>query len=355
MASSRSDRNEYEGSSWDAFAEEYEKRVEPFTSKFAEEMLHLILSGKNDNENKKVYSCESALEPAAQEEHDASSERRRLKLLDVGCGTGAATLLALSQGVDVVATDVSEAMVERTKERSFAAIRSRDNTATTEHRSQSKSQLEAMSDSAVATGQDLPSCWSGSFDLAVANFSVIFFPQPVLGLKEIFRCLVPGTGIASLTAWGDASETPAFRVFPDVVSEVLPELIETGKPKRITGSVEVLTKILEEAGFVDVKVEGPVFKTLIVKSPSEYYDRFALTSPPTAAMIAKMEVETRSEFRKRVMEVAMARGGQEDGSTALDSGAYIAYGRKPAPMKLLEETKQKQKPEHDSTQQQHRL
>jgi len=341
MTSASSDQNDYEGSSrsalspsWDAFAEEYEKRVEPFTSKFAEEMLKPLLTGKNDNDKEKVSSCEIALELAAQQQQDASSEHRRLKLLDVGCGTGAATLLALSHGVDVVATDISEAMVERTKDRSFAAIRAGDNSATTEHRAQSKSQLEAMSDSAVAMGQDLPSCWSGSFDLAVANFSVIFFPQPVLGLREIFRCLVPGTGIASLTAWSDASETPAFRVFPDVVSEILPELI-TGKPKRITGSVEVLTNLLEEAGFVDVKVEGPVFKTLTVKSPSEYFDRFALTSPPTAAMIAKMEANTRSKFRKRVMEVATARGGREDGSIALDSGAYIAYGRKPAPMETL--------------------
>jgi SAM-dependent methyltransferase len=296
------------------------------------------LSDTNENGNEKEFNCEVALDPAARpqhlpQQHVASSEHFRLKLLDVGCGTGAATLLALSHGFDVVATDLSEAMVERTKERAFAEIRAGDTA--TEHRSQSKSQLETMSDSAVAMGQDLPSCWSGSFDLAVANFSVIFFPQPVLGLREIFRCLVPGTGIASLTAWGDASETPAFRVFPDVVSEVFPELVDNGKPKRITGSVEVLTKLLEEAGFVDVRVEGPVFKTLTVKSPSEYYDRFALTSPPTAAMIAKMGTSTRSEFRKRIMEVATARGGRGDGSIALNSGAYIAYGRKPAPMETL--------------------
>ena len=102
------------------------------------------------------------------------------------------------------------------------------------------------------------------------------------------------------------------------------------KSARITGSVEVLTKLLEGAGFVDIRVDGPVFKTLIVKSPSEYYDRFALTSPPTAAIIANMETSARSEFRQRVMESARARGGRKDGSIALDSGAYIAYGRKPS-------------------------
>jgi ubiquinone/menaquinone biosynthesis C-methylase UbiE len=299
--------------SWNAFAKEYEKRVEPFTSKFAEEMLGRLLGNRNCNNETKEKKMSS------QQDVAAASNHRRPKILDVGCGTGTAALLALSNGLDVAVTDVSEAMVERTKERAYSVIQAHDRDSA------------ALFDSAVAEGQDLPSRWSDSFDLAVANFSVIFFPQPVLGLKEIFRCLLPGTGMVSFTAWGNASETPAFRVFPDVVREILPELAEKSKPKRITGSVGVLEKLLEDAGFVDVKVEGPVYKTLEVQSPSDYYDRFALSSPPTAATIAAMEASTRSKFRRRILEVATARGRQKDGSIALESGAYIAFGRKPAP------------------------
>lgn len=278
---------------------EYQNRVEPFTSKFAEEMLNPLLDTDNTDGNK----------------------QRRHKLLDVGCGTGAVSLIAVSKGLEVAVTDASEAMVERTKQRVEAATRGRD-------------EPGLLHGCAVAQGQDLPSEWSDSFDLAVANFSVIFFPQPVAGLREMLRCLVPGTGIASLTAWGDASETPAFRVFPDVASRVVPELVDTGKPKRITGSVEALEGLMEEAGFVDVRVVGPVAKTLEVESPSDYYDRFALTSPPTAAMIARMGDAKRLAFREGVAEVARARGGRGDGSIALDSAAYIAYGRKPAPATL---------------------
>ena len=279
---------------------------------------------KNISENERKSSSETDLQTAAV--CDGKS-----KLLDVGCGTGASALIALSHGYDVVVTDVSEAMVERTKERAAVAIRqAAERGGDTSDRSNFQSQLDSLSESVVAEGQNLPSRWSESFDLAVANFSVIFFPQPVQGLKEIFRCLLSGTGIVALTAWGDASETPAFRIFPEVVSAVLPELAASGKPKRITGSAEVLTKLLEEAGFVDVRIVGPVFKTLVVRTPSEFYDRFALTSPPTAAMIAKMDAITQSNFRKHIMDAAKVRGGKEDGSIALDSGAYIAYGRKPA-------------------------
>lgn len=117
-----------------------------------------------------------------------------MKIPDVECGTGAAALLVLPHGLEMAGTDASEAMVARTKKRALATIVGGDGT-TTAYRSQF---FDAALDSAVAEGQDLPSKWPDSFDLAVANFSVIFFPQPVLGLREIFRCLVPGT--ASLTA-----------------------------------------------------------------------------------------------------------------------------------------------------------
>ena len=36
------------------------------------------------------------------------------------------------------------------------------------------------------------------------------------------------------------------------------------------------------------------------------------------------------------MKVAKTRGGQGDGSIAMDLGAYIVYGRKPAPIQPSE-------------------
>mmetsp|Transcript_5087 Transcript_5087/g.10998 ORF Transcript_5087/g.10998 Transcript_5087/m.10998 type:complete len:347 (-) Transcript_5087:85-1125(-) len=279
--------------SWDGFAVEYERRVEPFTSLFAEEMFRPLTPD------------------GASTDRDGDRGRRRRRLLDVGCGTGAASLLALSMGFDVAAADVSPAMVERTKRRA------------TEEGGRD------LFDSVAASGERLPPGWSDAFDVAVANFSVIFFPDPAAGLREMLRCLVPGTGTAALSAWGDVSETPAFRVFPDVALEVVPELVETGKPRRITGSAETLTKLMEKAGFEDVRVVGPVTRALEVANPGEYYDRFALTSPPNAAMIGKMDDATRGKFRSRIMAAATERGGREDGSVALNSSAYIVYGRRP--------------------------
>ena len=294
--------------SWDDFAIEYEKRVEPFTSQFADEILRRFLV---DDHN--------------QQSEQQRGRRRKRRLLDVGCGTGGTSLLALSHGFDVTSTDSSEAMVGRTKER---VLLHTETTKSSQHDNGIGIHNNDGSQT-VADGQSLPPEWSDSFDVAIANFSVIFFPDPTAGLKEIIRCLVPSTGHVALSCWGDASETPAFRVFPDVAAEIAPELVSTGKPRRITGSVAKLTRLMEDAGFVDITVSGPVVKTLVVASPEEYYNRFALTSPPNVEMIRRMDDETRSKFRARVMEIAKYRGGMEDGSVVLNSAAYIACGRKP--------------------------
>lgn len=290
--SSPSSSSDASSLSWDAFTLEYEARVEPFTSQFALEMIRELFGG----------------DPPM-----AAKEAQRRKLLDVGCGTGAASLMALDRcdRLEVAVTDKSPSMVRRAESRIVDAA--------------SRSSLLAAE---ACDGEALPGKWIDEFDFAVANFSVIFFPDPAAGLREMRRCLVPGTGRAALAAWGDEGETPAFRIFPRAAAEVCPELAPTSKPRRITGSVQSLAALMEEAGFIDIRVVGPLAKTLEVASPLEYYNRFALTSPPNVKMISKMDDDTKLRFKRRVMDLAKTRGGREDGSVALTSSAYIAYGRK---------------------------
>ena len=321
-------------SSWDttSIAIEYEKRVEPLTVQFAEEMIHTIVVGSADNDG--------GDDATAKQQQQQQLIIPKQKLLDVGCGTGAVSLAALKLGLDVTATDASAAMVERTKQRvadyhEAAANESNNNDDHDDDLAQPSTSSSSSSlsfSSAVADGQALPQEWTSTFDLAVANFSVIFFPSVGAGLREMVRCTKSnGQGRVAFTAWGDASQTPAFRVFPDVAAQLVPDLLATaGRPRRITGSVPALTNLMKDAGLVNVQIVGPVAKTLRVASPLEYYNRFARTSPPTMAMIDRMDEPMRIEFRRRVMELVEARGGQPDGSVALDSSAYIAYGTKPA-------------------------
>lgn len=275
--------------SWDDVTPEYERRVEPFTLTFVGDMLQ-------------------PLKPIA-----ATKGHRSSSLLEIGCGTGGGALLASSLGFSsVTATDVSSFMVDRTRRR------------VAESGDRGKG-IECV----ACDGQRLPPEWNCRFDVAIAAFSVIFFPDPLRGLQEMWRCLKP-SGRVAMAAWGDKSETPAFQIFGDAASQVVPDLASKGKPKRITGSRDSLAVLLKDAGFTDVEVVGPVTHTLRVDSPEEYYLRFALTSPPNIDMISKMDAETAMRFKEKVEELAKIRGGQPDGSVAIISSAYIAYGSKPS-------------------------
>lgn len=291
---------------WDALSIEYEKRVEPFTARFAERLLRPLVS-----------------------EFDHPSTGK--KLLDVGCGTGAVTLLALKAGMEVVATDVSETMVERTKERGLELLaRQQPHHDKEDDNEEFQRIAQSLRESTAADGMDLP--WSSPssprrFDVAVANFSLIFFSDPRRGLEEIYGCLHPG-GTVAFSAFGGPSETPAFGVFPRVAREMLPaDLAEKGKPRRIHGSVEGLTALLKQAGFVGVSVTR-VVETLVVATPELYFDRFAKASPPVSDLLSRLDAPTRAAFKQRVLEVATETGGRPDGSVALDATAYLAYGRK---------------------------
>lgn len=271
---------------WDRpIVAEYETRVEPFTGSFVEEMMQPF--------------CKQI----------ASKTGGSPTLLDIGCGTGFGSIYASRKQFQVTATDVSSFMVERTKERSTA--------------------LEEQIECVVSNGQKLPSAWTGRFDYAIGSFSVIFFKDIKLGLEQIYRCL-KAEGQIVISSWGNAEETAAFQVFPDAIKEIAPELHESSKPKRITGSPPVLSSLLKEAGFVDVNVLGPVQRFISLQCSEAFFDRFALASPNTKLALSKLSFEKQSKLKQKVMSLVEERGGRSDGSIRIPSSAYFAYGTKPA-------------------------
>jgi SAM-dependent methyltransferase len=257
---------------WDRVAIEYERRVEPFTSSFVAEMIAPF-----------------------------QSKQGRNKLLDVGCGSGMGSYIAAQAGFDVTASDWSPAMLDRVRER-FPDI-----------------------NSVVADGQNLP--FDNEFDCVMGAFSVIFFPSPVLGLKQMRTCLVDG-GKVVMSAWGDEAETPAFRVFPDAIQATFPDFANSTKPRRVTGSRNSLSQLLHDAGFEDIRIEGPIERQLEVPSALEFYHRFSKTSPNVMGMLDTLNEEQEGTLQKKVMELATERSYRDD-CISIPSRCYFAYGTKP--------------------------
>ncbi|CAB9510433.1 Methyltransferase [Seminavis robusta] len=275
---------------WDtSVVSEYEARVEPFTGLFVKDLLEPVLK-------------------------DAKTRDGPLSLLDVGCGAGCGSLLAAEHGLRVTATDVSQGMVDRTRQRA-------------EEKGLSMECVEASGEE--LTSNDVLKHRLGHYDFCIAAFSLIFFPDPAKGLAEIYQCLSDDGGKVMLTAWGNKEETPAFQVFQDAFRAVKPETADGGKPGRITGSPSVLKSLLEEANFQDVEIVGPVSHHLHVKEPEAFYDRFALTSPKIRGQLASLDAKERHAVKEKVLTLAEERGGgKEDGSIAIPSMAYLAYGTK---------------------------
>ena len=284
-------------------ASEYQQRIEPFTGSFVDEMIQpFVIDVKNRTEN----------------DNDDSPHQ----LLDVGCGTGIVALKSAKLGFQVTASDISKDMINQLERRIESEM-----ITTKQGGDEAISTTDRTKDirCVVADGETMPFP-EASFGFCVAHFSVIFFPSPLKGLQKIHQALQPG-GRMVMSAWGSSEETPAFCVVPDAFADVTP-LAYPGK-SRITGSPKVLMGMLQDAGFVDIQIEK-VTRMLEVESASAYCDRFFRTSPKLQNVLQSvLTPEIAQKLKDRVKDLALERGGQDDGSIRLPATAYLAYGRKP--------------------------
>src|SRR5580765_4739974 len=79
-----------------------------------------------------------------------------------------------------------------------------------------------------------------SFDAVVSQFGLMFFPDPVAGLREMMRVLVPG-GRLAVAVWGSLADTPAYaaevalveRLAGRAAGDALRAPFVLGDPKRM--------------------------------------------------------------------------------------------------------------------------
>ncbi len=121
----------------------------------------------------------ATLAPTADALVDVAGIRRGDRVLDVGCGTGNASLAAAARGAEVLAVDPSPGLVALARERSDAA--------------------GAGVQAQVASAEALP-FEDGAFDHVVSSFAVIFAADPDAALREMVRVARPG-GVVTLTTW----------------------------------------------------------------------------------------------------------------------------------------------------------
>jgi ubiquinone/menaquinone biosynthesis C-methylase UbiE len=123
-----------------------------------------------------------------------------MRFLDVAAGSGALAIPAARHGAEVLATDLSAAMLE------LLERRARDEGLELETR--------VMDGEALALGDE-------SFDLAGSQFGVMLFPQMPKGIAEMARVVRPG-GKVLMSVYGDPHEIEFLGFFVTAVQAVVP-------------------------------------------------------------------------------------------------------------------------------------
>ncbi len=164
---------------------------------------------------------------------DAAEVALDQAVLDVGCGTGAATEAALERtgpGGRVAGVDPKEEMLGVARDKNVP--------------------IEWYAGSAEKL--PLP---DGTFDAVISQFALMFFEDPSQALREMVRVLRPGGRIA--VSIPDAIDhSPGFSVLAELLHRRFgPDVAEGFRQPFRGGDSDWLRQICDEAGLQDARIE----------------------------------------------------------------------------------------------------
>lgn len=209
------------------------------------------------------------------------------RVLDVASGTGIAAEAALpligAKG-SIVAADISKEMVEKARRR-----------------------LENASNASVAIedGQAL-SFPHESFDAVLCSLGLMFFPDPLHGLREFRRVLRPGGRAAvSVATTPDRSYNGRINV---VVARYVPSLAEATSRMFSLGDAIRLQSLFRQAGFADIETHTENH-SFALPSFDAYYGPFERGGASSGQALASLPQETRHAIREELRHDLADTGG----------------------------------------------
>lgn len=205
------------------------------------------------------------------------------RVVDVGCGSGNAALLAATQGVDVVGVDPAPRLLEVARERAAA---------------QGLRATFVQGEAAALPLDD------ASADVLLSVFAVIFASDAAAAAAEMARVTAPGGRIV-LSAWlPQGAIFDSVGVFQEAVAKALGRPAEP--PRFAWHDQEALEGMLGPLGFaVEVDEERLAFSA---SSAREYLETQGQTHPLAIAgrtvLESRGEGEAISERALRILEAA---------------------------------------------------
>jgi Methylase involved in ubiquinone/menaquinone biosynthesis len=257
---------------WTLVASEYAAEVAPVFAWFAQKAIDLAL-----------------LSPGA-------------RVLDVAAGPGTLSFLAARTGAHVTAIDFSPAMIERLRKRACAET--------------------VAIESHVGDGQALPFA-DAAFDGAFSMFGLMFFPDRILGFRELLRVLVPG-GVAVVGSWAAEDGDTWRNLIWGAVREHLPNLPLGGSAPPL-GNVDDCRREMTAAGFENVEIHE-VAHTLPAMTTRQAWTWMVRATAPIALLRQSLGPTKWASFDACVLSKLIEAFGDE--AQSMRRKANLSVGRK---------------------------
>lgn len=238
----------------------------------------------------------------------ACRPKRCARVLDVAAGAGDQTV-SLAQRVGptgrVLATDLSPAIL------AFARARAED---------AGLSNVDTLATDGEALGVA-----PASFDAAICRLGLMFFPQPLKGLREIHRALRPGGGLCTMV-FSRPEKNPCLTILMSTA------LKHAGLPARdpfVPGGLMSLGKpghmdaLFNEAGFQDVATTA-VDAAFHMASVDDYLSFVRSAGGPILQILGRLDrasaEDAWAEIRERLSAFNTANGWEGPNELLLTAG-----------------------------------
>ena len=236
--------------------------------------------------------------------------RAGMRFLDVAAGSGALSIPAVRLGADVLATDLSPAMLELLRARA--------------QKEDLDIETRVMDGHALALNDD-------SFDVAGSQFGVMLFPDMPKGISEMVRVVKPG-GRVLMNVYGDPHKIEFFGFLISAIQSVRPNFDGPPMdPLPLPFQLQDPQRLREElaaAGLKDIKVET-ITETTEYQTGKELWDWLVWSNPIVEMVLGSLNLtnDERGVIERELEKMVRERAGSGSGAR-LTNPINIGIGTK---------------------------